>query len=122
MFANMNASGNDEAIDIFMHHATGIPKSTYYPLVSHIFALFSQSNIRSVILVDARNHTDSALLNRDLLPVNGDYKELGGWPWTEDAVEDSFGVLKAFGLERGGRERGKRKLVGLGHSFGGAVT
>ncbi|KAI9033463.1 Alpha/beta hydrolase fold-1 [Hyaloraphidium curvatum] len=70
-------------------------------------------NVRSVITYDARNHTDSALLNSPALLAK---EKDGFWAWGVDAPADCWGVVRAFGLDKKGHG-----VVGVGHSFGAAV-
>lgn len=114
VFENANAGKGNSAWDIVIQHATGVPKETYYPLVSYLFNVLGSSNIRSIALHDVRNHGDSAMLNAGLLPAGEQLKE-GGWNWTIDAKTDLMAVLAALGLDKSPR------LLGIGHSFGGAV-
>lgn len=90
---------------------TTISQACYYPLVSHLFSKLGY-NLRSIILHDVRNHSDSALLNADLLPSTNPPP----FDWTTDCVEDWYGVIRAFGLDKKGKG-----VVGIGHSLGGAV-
>ncbi|KAI9016062.1 Alpha/beta hydrolase family-domain-containing protein [Hyaloraphidium curvatum] len=109
-----NARADASAADCIVQHATGVGRHTYLPLVHFLFELLGP-RLRTVVLHDARNHGDSAVLNTGILPA-GKALEKGGWDWPTDSVADAGAVVDALGLPAAGRP-----FLGIGHSFGGAL-
>ncbi|KAI8803129.1 Alpha/beta hydrolase fold-1 [Cladochytrium replicatum] len=122
---------------ILFHHATGLHKEPYYPLLERIL---STDPSLKCLAFDARNHGDSALLNYtphgksrfklrlyDPLPANTpwvgktaprdpDPQSDAGLSWWYSAY-DALKVLE-FVKKRFGEEA---QVYGIGHSFGAAV-
>jgi pimeloyl-ACP methyl ester carboxylesterase len=104
---------DSDAWGVIIQHATGVPQSTYFPLVHYLFETVGPKKIRQIALHDVRNHGDSAVLNAGLLPV-GEKLVKDGWNWPQDSLVDAIGFIRALGLD-------KTRLLGIGHSFGGAL-
>ncbi|KAI8811814.1 Alpha/Beta hydrolase protein [Cladochytrium replicatum] len=128
---------NDPQTVLLFHHANGIPKELYYPIITRI--LVKNPGIIGVG-VDARNHGDSALLNytpdgRSRLPLH-QYPPLPKQtPWigntpVRDADQpndeeyvwwnSAFDLLCVldYVMEKYGA---LTRILGFGHSFGGAL-
>ncbi|KAI8806540.1 Alpha/Beta hydrolase protein [Cladochytrium replicatum] len=131
-----NAPKSPPAVILF-HHATGLLKEPYYPILERIL---STDPSLVCLSFDARNHGDSALLNYtpegksryelkpyDPLPANTpwvgkttprdpDPPNDAGYTWWYSAY-DTLKVLE-FVRKRFGESV---RVYGLGHSFGAAV-
>ncbi|KAJ3335663.1 hypothetical protein HDU93_004759 [Gonapodya sp. JEL0774] len=96
-----------QPVDLILLHANGIPKQTWIPVVERLFQ--RNLDLRTVCAFDSRTQGDSGLLNDQFKPSVLDWMT---------GVEDLAALISK--LEIGKMRDGK--LVGVGHSFGGAIT
>ncbi|KAH7022045.1 Alpha/Beta hydrolase protein [Ilyonectria destructans] len=96
----------DEAgFTIILTHGTSFNKHFWQLIIDLLLAQPElRSRVKRLIAIDAANHGDSAVLNKDALPPKA------FWP---DDSRDILHTLKYFGVEQ--------PVIGIGHSFGGGA-
>ncbi|KPM42903.1 hypothetical protein AK830_g3617 [Neonectria ditissima] len=96
---------DESAFTVILTHGTSFNKHFWELIIN---SLLTDSGLRSrvkrLIAIDAANHGDSAVLNRDVLPTKA------FWP---DDSRDILHTLKYFGVQQ--------PVIGIGHSFGGGA-
>jgi pimeloyl-ACP methyl ester carboxylesterase len=95
-------------VTIIGAHANGFPKELYEAMWADIHTLSGQHKfrIRSIWIADMTNHGASAALNDG---------KLGNDPSWSDHARDLLYMINIF------RDKMERPLIGIGHSFGGAI-
>ncbi|KND01313.1 uncharacterized protein SPPG_03125 [Spizellomyces punctatus DAOM BR117] len=99
-------------IAVVCAHANSICKEGWEPVISRLFSSRIGENISVVYAWDARNHGDSAVLNRDIASLS----KLHHFDWWTGA-KDALRILEFIRSDL----KDDTILVGLGHSFGGTV-
>ncbi|KAH6988996.1 Alpha/Beta hydrolase protein [Ilyonectria sp. MPI-CAGE-AT-0026] len=96
----------DEAgFTIILTHGTSFNRHFWKLIIDLLLAKPElRSRVKRLIAIDAANHGDSAVLNKDVLPPKA------FWP---DDSRDILHTLKYFGVEQ--------PVIGIGHSFGGGA-
>ncbi|KAK7409174.1 hypothetical protein QQX98_008667 [Neonectria punicea] len=96
---------DESGLTLILTHGTSFNKYFWELIIN---SLLSESDFRSsvkrLIAIDAANHGDSAVLNRDVLPQK---------PFWPDDSRDILHTLKYFGVQQ--------PVIGIGHSFGGGA-
>ncbi|KAL1792312.1 hypothetical protein ACET3X_008819 [Alternaria dauci] len=96
---------DESALTLVLTHGTSFNKDLWHLIID--FLITSQELhglIRRVVAIDAVNHGDSALLNKEKLG------KAAFWP---DNAYDILTTIQTLGLSQ--------PLVGIGHSFGGGI-
>ncbi|KXS17229.1 alpha/beta-hydrolase, partial [Gonapodya prolifera JEL478] len=100
-------------VDLVFLHANGIPKRCWFPVIERVMrSQVGTQRLGKVCAFDSRHQGESGILNSELA---GKQRPFLDW---RTGVDDLLGVVKELRL---GKENGA-KLLGIGHSFGGAVT
>lgn len=94
------------ALTLVFTHGTSFNKDLWHLIIHHLLTQSAQlkGKVQRVVAMDAANHGDSAVLNRDKLGANA------FWP---DYSYDILTTIQTLGLSQ--------PLVGIGHSFGGGI-
>ncbi|KAI9105695.1 Alpha/Beta hydrolase protein [Phlyctochytrium arcticum] len=95
-------------------HANSVCKEIWEPILARLFSSHPAlaARVRSVYAWDARNHGDSALLNRG----NENLNKLHHYDWM-DSARDALEVVK-FAKTQESKRAGGFQFVAIGHSFG----
>ncbi|KAG9187028.1 hypothetical protein G6011_10136 [Alternaria panax] len=96
---------NESALTLVLTHGTSFSKDLWHIIIDFLITSEElQGLIRRVVSIDAVNHGDSALLNKDKLGTSA------FWP---DNAYDILTTIQSLGLSQ--------PIVGIGHSFGGGI-
>ncbi|PPQ70332.1 hypothetical protein CVT26_014604, partial [Gymnopilus dilepis] len=112
-------TNDPHALTLLLAHGAGFHKEQWEPTMDDLQALIASQpgllNIREIWSIDALNHGDSAVLNKEALRLG--YED--SFPWEEYAHSIHLFVC---GLGKGvGVNLTEHHLVGIGHSFGAVV-
>ncbi|KAG6830684.1 hypothetical protein H0H87_007340 [Tephrocybe sp. NHM501043] len=104
----------DEGLTLLFLHANTLHKETFVPLITHFLEIMSPVKIKDIWSIDNPNHGHSGHLNQALLKSDK-YRD----KWSAgDYTKAAYAFLSSTSH---GVEFRKRKLVGVGHSVGGAA-
>ena len=96
---------DESALTLIFTHGTSFNKDLWYFIIDRLLTSEKlRGQIRRVVAIDAANHGDSALLNKDKLEA------CAFWP---DNAYDILTTIQTLGLSQ--------PLVGIGHAFGGGI-
>ncbi|CAE6374072.1 unnamed protein product [Rhizoctonia solani] len=129
-----SCTGNSIGVTVVLFHAGGFHKEIWETTLRYLLSMpQGQANVDEIWSLDAANHGDSALINnkslgetfkwsdhaRDILNFLGNYlpdrTQNGVLQWNLERISNQNSRER---LERGFEDR---KVLGIGHSFGGCA-
>ncbi|KAM6489820.1 hypothetical protein JOM56_014843 [Amanita muscaria] len=110
--AGKRKESNKRGLTLFFAHAVGFVKEIWEPTIKHLLAS-SSDLIDEIWTWEAIQHGDSALVNEKQLSCLYDWIDNG---------RDILNFLLIISHQRNNQGLSERKIVAIGHSFGGCTS